>query len=233
MGDLTVKSLSLTLVHSGEMNKHLILSQDPAHAIPTAVLRRGCSSKCCKSPGSVIAESLISDLQPAGCLPCSRMSYFCPAELWRQGQDKDRVTAGLGVLLLGLSLLAGTASAGDASSFAASVLFCVSLVSPQVTLLPLLWQPGGFMSKKLLQGNGKSFCFPHLGSFSCSCMSGNTAQRSSIPTPCPHYPARQTTKWQREVKSRRALSTKSLLKIPGKLISFSPCSAFATFFFSP
>lgn len=176
------------------IHQHLVLSQDPTYAVPTAVLYRlffemlQISRSCgCREP----------HLWPAGCLPCSQMSYFCPAELWRWGQDKERVTAGVGVLLLGiwLSLLAGTAPAEDTSSFAASALFWVILLSPQVILSPLS-QPGSLRSKKLLQSSGKAVCFPHLGSFSCSCTSGYTAQFSSIPTPCPHYPARQITEWR-------------------------------------
>lgn len=111
------------------------------------------------------------------------------------------------------------------------LLSCASLITrPQVTLLPPLSQPGGFMSKKLQQGSGKADCFPQLGSFSCGCISGYSAQYSSPPTP-PSLPSKtQTTEWQREVKSRMTFSAKPLLKIPGKLISFSPCSAIATFF---
>lgn len=131
----------------------------------------------------MLAESFISDLQAA--FPAVR----CPTSVLQSCGDEDRTRTG-SLQVLGccswrgwLSLLAGTASAEDASSFAASVLFCANLISPQVALLPPLWQPGGFMSRKLLQGSGKAVCFPHLGSFSCRCIPGHTAQHSSIPTP--------------------------------------------------
>lgn len=230
MGDPAVKPISLTFVYSREKNKHLIFSQDPAYAIPSAVLYRGCSLKCCKSRGTVIAESLLSDLQPAGCLPCSQLSYFCPAELWRRGQDKDRVTAGVGVLLLGV-----VAQPACRDSFCTRyILIC--------SLCPVLCEPGHssgesaaspmaarwFYVQKAAAGQWENQLLSHLGSFSCS--SGYSAQYSSIPTPCPPYPARQTPEWQREVKSRMALSAKSLLKIPGKLTSFSPVLHLQHFF---
>lgn len=51
---------------------------------------------------------------------------------------------------------------------------------------------------------------------------------TAVSPPLPLHPARQ--KPQREVKSRMTFSAKPLLKIPDKLIIFSPCSAILTFF---
>lgn len=105
-----------------------------------------------------------------------------------------------------LSLLAQTASAEDASSLAASVLFSVNLTArPQMTLLPLLSQFGDLMSRKLLRSSVKAVQFPHLGSFSCRdvslCILHNTAVS---PFPPPTSQANQTAEWQGEANSRTA-----------------------------
>lgn len=48
-----------------------------------------CSSLKCW--GTVVAGSLISDLQPVGCLPCGKMFYFCPA--WAAEENKTRTNS--------------------------------------------------------------------------------------------------------------------------------------------
>lgn len=143
-----------------------------------------------------------------------------PAELWRWGQDKDRVTAGIGVLLLGwwLSLQRDSSCRRSILIFSICPVVCEPHQS-SVTLLPPLLQPGSLISKSPLLPTP---------SFSCNVSLDIVHNTAVSPPPC--YPARQTTEWQREVMSRMAFSAKFLLKIPGKLISFSPYSAFATFF---
>lgn len=166
------------------------------------------------------AESLISDPQPAGCLPCSHNPRAaCRAVEMGTGQGQGHSRHWGAAVGGGGSACRGTAPAEDPSSFSASVLLCVSLISPQVTLLPPLLQPGSLISKSPLLPTP---------SFSCN-VSLDIVHNTAVSSP-PCYPARQTTEWQREVMSRMAFSAKFLLKIPGKLISFSPYSAFATFF---
>lgn len=183
--------------------------------------------KFCISRGTALAESLISDLQAA--FPAVR----CPTSVLQSCGDEDRTRTG-SLQVLGccswrgwLSLLAGTASAEDASSFAASVLFCANLISPQVALLPPLCSLEILCPESCCRTVGKQSAFHTLAPFPAD-VSLDILHNTAVSPPLPLHPARQ--KPQREVKSRVTFSAKPLLKIPGKLIIFSPCSAIATFF---
>lgn len=77
----------------------------------------------------------------------------------------------------------------------------------------------------------KAVQFPYLGSCFCKDVSGYATQYSSIHILSCLSSETETTEWQREANSTMFFSVKPLLKFPGQLISFPPCSAIATSIF--
>lgn len=248
MGEQTDSTIAVTLGHTTKHTSFFL--RTPTYAIPIAILYspllffemlntlRYCGgrephlwSAACRLP------SLQWDILLLSCLSC-------------RDEDRTRTNSqqvlewwcicccvwGCGLLWWWLSLFAQTASAEDASSFATSILCSLNLITcPQMTLLPFLSQLGDLMSGKLLQSSAKAVCFLYLGSFSCKdvcmyvCILHDTAASPFLPPTCQarQKPQNGRGRWI----AGWLFSAKPLLKIPGKLISFPPCSAIVTSIF--
>lgn len=143
----------------------------------------------------MVAESLISDLQLVGCLPCSKMFYCCPA--WAaekktgQGQIHSRSWSGgasaavwdCGLLWWWLSLLAQIASAEDVSSFATSILFSLNLVvsSDDSSAVPITAWRSYLQKAAAGQCESCSLSTPGLFFLQRCYLCVHTTQYSSIP----------------------------------------------------
>lgn len=167
------------------------------------------------------------------------MFYCCPA--WAaekrtgQGQIHSRSWSGgasaavwdCGLLWWWLSLLAQIASAEDVSSVATSILFSLNLIvsSDDSSAVPITAWRSYLQKAAAGQCESCSLSTPGLFFLQRCYLCVHTTQYSSIPISPSHLSSEtETTEWQREAKSRMVFFSPAtpLLKIPGKLISFSP-----------
>lgn len=121
--------------------------------------------------------------------------------------------------------------AEDASSFAMAILFNLQLITcPQMTLLFLL-QLGDLMSRKLLQGSEScSVSIPWL-LFLQRCIWVCYTIQQHPHSLLPFKRDKPQNGRGRQIAQCFFFSVKPLLKFPGQLISFPPCSAIATSIF--